>query len=80
MAFMCACAVPCVWSSQDNTEGVVPFLHRVGLGDEAQLIRHDKQVPFPSELSCQPVFLLLTFVNIVFFSHAQWMPSATCLK
>lgn len=31
-------------------EGLVPSLHHVGLGDEAQLIRHDKQVPFP--LSC----------------------------
>lgn len=72
---MCACAMPHVCSSEDNTEGVLPFLSRVGLGDEAQLIRYDKQVPFPSELSRQPVFLLLAFVDIVLFSHAQcYMP------
>lgn len=75
MAFMCACPMPRVWSSEDNIEWVVPSLHHVGLGDEAQLIRHDKQVPFPSELSCQPVFLLLAFVNIILFSDAQcYMP------
>lgn len=56
-------------------EGVVPSLHHVGLGDEAQLIRHDKQVPFPLSCLANLFFLLLAFVNIILFSHAQcYMP------